>query len=282
MGLFGRKKDTGGAPRRSRLALPVGTTVSSSDLDHLLSAWAGVGAGSQLPGGLTWGGPVAADADAGEPGAWVYTLTWPEPERAPRPPSAYDPRLMTDIDVAIDLLALVADRFGSGDDGIGSGPGAFAVAATTGLARRSGGWVQRPGEGWAPAPDPEATWSVYLARRPEADEVVAALGDLLPGLATADLALATWVLEAPDGRGLWLSEVDLDAGDDAVSAAPSTVALCALAALRSPTLWAVRVEGADDTADADTRAGLDLVARRCAEVLGGVAVDAEGFPLQQI
>jgi hypothetical protein len=108
---------------------------------------------------------------------------------------------------------------------------------------------------------------------------VSALADVLPGLTQADLALPTWVLEAPDGRGLWLTEVDLEEGDDAVSAAPSTVALCAIAELRSPTLWAVRVEGAGDTADAETRAGLDLVARRCAEVLGGVAVDAEGFPI---
>ena len=279
MRLFGRKSDKGGPAHQSRLALPEGTTVSAVDLDHLLHAWAGAALASPLPGGLGWSGPEAADAEAGEPGAWVYTLTWPEPARAPRPPEHYDARQLTDLEVAIDLLSLVADRFASGDDGTDSGPGAFAVAATTGLARRTGGWTQHPGEGWAAAPDPEATWSVYLARRPEADEVVAALTGVLPGLVQADLALPTWVLEAPDGRGLWLSEVDLEEGDDAVSAAPSTVALCALAALRSPTLWAVRVEGADDTADAATRAGLDAVARRAADALGGVAVDAEGFPV---
>jgi hypothetical protein len=89
------------------------------------------------------------------------------------------------------------------------------------------------------------------------------------------------VLEAPDGRGLWLEEVDLDGAEswDDVGD-PGWAAVGALLSLRSPAVWAVRVEGDDDTADAEMREGLDEVARVCASALGGVAADSEGFLVQ--
>jgi hypothetical protein len=281
MGLFGKKRDKSGSTGSSTealLALPSGTSVSATDLDHWLRAWSGTAVGAPLPASLVWSGPRAADPDAGEPGSWVYTLTWSEVAgvRSPAPGNA-DIRLASDLEAAVDLLQWLVELRGVTDESATAGRQAYAESAVSGLARRCDGMVRLPGGAWAGPDDPEATTSVYLARRPEAAEVVAALADLLPGLTEASTGLATWVLEVPDGRGLWLQELDVDDTSGALD--PSTVALCALAALRVETMWAVRVEGTDDTADAATRADLAAIARACAGALGGIGVDVDGFPL---
>jgi hypothetical protein len=280
MGLFGRKRDAKavGAALEAQLALPASTTVSATDLEHWLRAWSGTTAGTPLPASLLWTGPVAANPDAGEPaGAWVYTLSW-DPVAATTPASTLaDARIASDIEAAVDLLQWIVDLRGRRDESATAGRRAYADAAVSGLARRTDGLVRLPGAGWAPPSDPEATTSVYLDRRPEAAEVVAALAALVPGLAEASTGLDTWVLESPDGRGLWLQELELDDASGPLD--PSTVALCALGAVHANPMWVVRVEGADDTADADTRADLAAIARTCAGAIGGLAVDVDGFPV---
>ena len=276
MGLFGRGKAAGRGPDHEvGLALPAGSTVSAYDLERDLRTWAGVAAGSPLPGGLRWSGPRPA-ADGEPDGSWVYALAWDPVRERPRP-VATDPRLMTDIDVAVEVLGWVLGR--GDDDTLDSGAGAYAVAAMAGLARRTGGSVRRPGETFAPPDDSEATCSVYLARRPEAAEVVAALAAELPGLTVAETTTPGWVLEAPDGRGLWLEEISLEGDDPGTTSGPDHVALAAVARLAVPTLWVVRVEGADDTADADEQVALAQVARTLAAALDGLGTDPDAFPL---
>ena len=279
MGLFGKKRDTScGAATEASLALPTGTTVSATDLDHWLRAWSGTAVGAPLPASLVWSGPRAADPGTAEPGSWIYTLAWDEVAgvRTPTPSNA-DIRLASDLEAAVDLLQWLVELRGVRDDAATAGRQSYAEAAVSGLARRTDALVRLPGGGWTEPADPEATASVYLPRRPEAAEVVAALTDRLPGLTEASTGLSTWVLEVPDGRGLWLEELDVDDTSGALD--PSTVALCALAALRTETMWAVRVEGAEDTADAATRDGLAAIARTCARALGGIGVDVDGFPV---
>jgi hypothetical protein len=280
MGLFGRKrgsKSTGTALEVG-LALPSSTTVSATDLEHWLRAWSGTTIGTPLPASLAWSGPRPADVEADEPaGAWVYTLSW-DPVAAPTPASTLgDARIASDIEAAVDLLQWLVDLRGRTDASATAGRQAYAEAAVSGLARRTDGLVRLPGGSWAGPEDPEATTSVYLARRPEAAEVLTALAELMPGLVETGTGLETWVLEAPDGRGLWLQEIELE--DTSGPLDPSTVALCALAAVHANPMWVVRVEGADDTADAATRSDLDAIARTCASAIGGQAVDVDGFPL---
>jgi hypothetical protein len=280
MGLFGRKRDaaTVGPDLRAGLALPVGSSVSAKDLEDWLHSWSGTTVGSPLPASLTWTGPVAADPEAGEPaGAWVYTLSW-DPAAVTTPASTLgDAPIASDIEAAVDLLQWLVDLGGRRDGSATARRQAYAEAAVSGLARRTHGLVRFPGTDWAPPADPEATTSVYLDRRPEAAEVLAALTDLLPGLVEADLGPGTWVLDAPDGRGLWLDELEFDEATGPVD--PLTVALCAMATQHANPMWVVRIEGVVDTADAVARADLEAIARTCAGAIGGLAVDTDGFPL---
>lgn len=282
MGLFGTNTGQSTASRTAELALPAGSTVTDRDLDQLLRGWAmGDLTGRRplvLPAGLTWTGPRAGTAAEGVEGRWVYSMTWERSAPAPEPPG--DPVLDSEWEAAIRLAGWLYDAGRRDDEPPDGGPRSYAVAAVEGLARRTGGQVRVAGERWEEPGDPEAVWSVYVTTPPDPATVAGAVATVLPGLVAATTGSPSWVLETPDGLGLWLEEVDLEGAEswDDVGD-PSWAAVGAIQALRSATLWAIRVEGADDIADAEARAALDLVASTCAQALGGIACDAEGFPV---
>ena len=272
MKLFGRKGSAAkGAERQVSLVLPSGSSVSATDVTHALAEWAGVRVTDPLPGGLTLDGPRAAEE--GEPeGAWIYTLSWPKEPTVYRP--SPDSRLDGGNAALFDTLAWAVSRF-TDDTDVSTGAGSYAAAAFTGLARTTAGQVRMPGGTFAVPDDPEATWSVYVTERPEAEAVVTALAAELPGLTRADDVANSWILVADDGRSIWVSSTGYSDGDD--SADPSERPLCAIARLGTTALYAVRIEGANDVADADDQRELAHLATLAAAALGGVAVGPDGY-----
>jgi hypothetical protein len=276
MGLFSHRR----ARRVVELAIPGSSRVGPADLDHLLRSWA-IGSRDArgpvpLPAGLCWSGPqVGVDEVEGDA---VYTLTWEHADSTP----AQDASSIagTEWDAAITLAGWLYDSARRDDEPDVGGPRAYAVAVMSGLARRTDGQIRVAGGRWTRPGDPEATWTVYSTERPSAESVATALHELAPGLSLAAVELPTWVLEAPDGLGLWLEEIGIDGVQswEAIGDA-SHAALAAVQRLHATTLWAVRIEGATDTADAAGRARLDDLATCLADALHGVACDAEGFPV---
>ena len=294
MGLFGRRSRTdeqepaapGDDRRRVDLVLPAGSTVTSRDLDALLGSWSGgadrVDGRHLLPAGLRWTGPRAGDpARREQAGTWIYEMSWSRPTSSAGPDlSASDPRFIDDWQAALEVAGWLYDAARGGDDPSDGGPRAYATAAVNGLARRTGGTVRLPGGDAAPPPDPEATWSVYVTDEPSPEAVAVALAPAIPGLFRDALDLQTWVLSSPDGRGAWWEDLELDGAESWDEfGGPASVPPCALLTLGSASLHAIRIEGAEDTADEAARRGLDEAARTCAATLGGLAVDAEGFPV---
>ena len=272
MKLFGRKGSAvTGAERQVSLALPPSSSVTAIDIAHALAEWAGVRVTDPLPGGLILEGPRAAGE--GEPeGSWVYTLSWP------KEPTVYHPSPDSRLDggnaAFFDTLEWAVSRF-TDDTDVSTGAGSYAAAAFTGLARTTAGQVRMPGGTFAAPDDPEATWSVYLTERPEAETVLAILAAEMPGLTRAEDVANSWILVAEDGRSIWISDTGHGDGDD--SADPSARPLYAIARLGTAQLYAVRIEGADDVADADEQHELAHLAALAATALGGVAVGPEGY-----
>ncbi len=271
MKLFGRKASSvRGADRQVALAVPTAQSVSSIDVAHALASWSGLPPTAPLPGSLALTGPRAAAE--GEPeDCWIFALSWTGGAAAPADLSPTEDGLLA----AFDLLDSVVSRRADARD-VTTGAGAYAAAAFTGLARRTDGQVQLPGEPFAPPAPLEATWSVYVTERPEAEAVLAVLAPSMPGLVRVDDVAASWILEADDGRSVWVSDAGT-AEDEAGE--PGHRPLCAVAALGATQLYAVRIEGADDAASDADRAELAPLAHDLAAALGGVAADADGYPV---
>lgn len=275
MGLFGRRKPPKSTADVIELILPAGSSVSMREFAPLLASWAGIREGAALPAGMVWSGPRATDTKRGEPpGGWVWQMA-----HAPAAPTvAAVPSLATtDWEAAFELAAWLFDR--GGEDPQAAHP--YALAAVTGLARRTGGLVRMPGQVPGAPSEPPATWSVYTHDIPDPAKVALALaGEWAVPVTRTTSAGGAPVWEAADGRGAWLDQVAVEP-DWSDLPGPLDVPFAALAKF-GPEFWVVRVEGAEDLADPRTAAGLAAGALAVAARVGGgaLAVDPEGFPVQ--
>ena len=110
------------------------------------------------------------------------------------------------------------------------------------------------------------------------------MADVLPDLAeTGDGGDDAWLLESPDGRGVWcdadLEFIDPWSDDWPAGGSPLDTPLAAARRFAGRPCHAVRFEGAGDLTEGDDASVLPAAARACARALGGLAVDPDGLPL---